>query len=73
MPALDATHRQAEEPEGPVGQLRQWLNDEIEKLEHARGAVHAHGLPWLPPRPCISAPTTSRGLGATYEFPLVTK
>jgi hypothetical protein len=75
MPALDATAiAKAEEAlKALSANFDQWLNDEIEKLEHARGAVHAHGLTMATAEALYFRAHDLKGLGATYEFPLVTK
>ena len=74
MPALDATAvAKAEEAlKALSANFDQWLNDEIEKLEHARSAVHAHGLTAATAEALYFRSHDLKGLGATYEFPLVT-
>ena len=75
MPALDATAiAKAEEAlKALSANFDQWLNDEIDKLEHARGAVHTHGLTVQTAEALFFRAHDLKGLGATYEFPLVTK
>lgn len=74
MPALDATAiAKAEEAlKALSANFDQWLNDEIEKLEHARGSVHTHGLTAQTAEGLFFRAHDLKGLGATYEFPLVT-
>ena len=55
------------------GNFAEWLNDEVNKLEAARQRVRAEG-----PTPEASENLSLRahdlkGLGATYEYPLVTR
>ena len=69
-----ATVARAEEAlKSLAGQFQQWLQDEIEKLEAARQAVHDQG-----PTPAAMEQLYLRchdlkGLGATYEFPLISR
>jgi hypothetical protein len=75
MPALDAAAiAKAEEALKELSSnFDQWLNDEIAKLEHARGAVHQHGLTMQTAESLYFRAHDLKGLGATYEFPLVTQ
>lgn len=55
------------------GQFSQWLNDEIVKLEAARAAVHAEGLTGETGEALYMRAHDLKGLGGTYEFPIVTR
>ena len=58
---------------GLSGQFAQWLQDEIDKLESARAAIKAEGInPQNADRLYLHAHDL-KGLGATYEFPLITR
>ena len=74
MPALDANAiAKAEEAlKALSANFDQWLNDEIEKLEHARASVRTHGLTTATAEALYFRAHDLKGLGATYEFPLVT-
>lgn len=55
------------------GNFAQWMNDELAKLEAARGRVRAEGLS---PETCEALYLRAhdlKGLGSTYEFPLVSR
>ena len=51
----------------------QWLNDEITKLEAARAEIKAKGLSAETGEGLYFRAHDLKGLGATYDFPLVTK
>jgi hypothetical protein len=51
----------------------EWLNDEIAKLEAARAAFQAQGATPEAARALYLRAHDLKGLGATYEFPLVTR
>ncbi|HEX8569367.1 MAG TPA: Hpt domain-containing protein [Caulobacteraceae bacterium] len=51
----------------------QWLNDEVAKLEGARAAIKANGLTKETAEALYFRAHDLKGLGTTYEFPLVTK
>ena len=51
----------------------QWLNDEVAKLEAARAAVKANGLNKETAEGLYFRAHDLKGLGSTYEFPLVSK
>ena len=51
----------------------QWLQDEVTKLENARAGVKQHGLNAQTAETLYFRAHDLKGLGATYEFPLVTK
>jgi hypothetical protein len=55
------------------GNFSQWLNDEIVKLEAARQEVRAAGLNALTVEALYLRAHDLKGLGATYEFPLITR
>ena len=55
------------------GNFAQWLNDEIVKLEAARQEVRAAGLNALTVEALYLRAHDLKGLGATYEFPLITR
>lgn len=55
------------------GNFAQWLNDEIVKLEAARQDVRAHGLTAETVETLYLRAHDLKGLGATYEFPLITR
>lgn len=55
------------------GNFAQWLNDEIVKLEAARQDVRAHGLTAETVETLYLRAHDLKGLGATYDFPLITR
>jgi hypothetical protein len=55
------------------GNFAQWLNDEIVKLEAARQEVRAQGLTAATVETLYLRAHDLKGLGATYEFPLITR
>lgn len=55
------------------GNFAQWLNDEIVKLEAARQDVRAQGLTAATVETLYLRAHDLKGLGATYEFPLITR
>jgi len=55
------------------GNFAQWLNDEIVKLEAARQDVRAQGLTAETVETLYLRAHDLKGLGATYEFPLITR
>jgi hypothetical protein len=55
------------------GNFAQWLNDEIVKLEAARQEVRAQGLTAETVETLYLRAHDLKGLGATYEFPLITR
>ena len=55
------------------GNFSAWLNDEIVKLEAARQEVRASGLNALTVEALYLRAHDLKGLGATYEFPLITR
>jgi hypothetical protein len=55
------------------GQFAQWLQDEIDKLDAAREAIATHGLTPETAEGLYLRAHDLKGLGSTYEFPLVTR
>jgi hypothetical protein len=55
------------------GNFAQWLDDEIVKLEAARQEVRAQGLTPETVETLYLRAHDLKGLGATYEFPLITR
>jgi hypothetical protein len=55
------------------GQFAQWLQDELDKLEAARGAVREKGMTAQTAETLYMRAHDLKGLGTTYEFPLVTR
>jgi hypothetical protein len=55
------------------GQFAQWMQDELDKLEAARAEVRAKGLTGETAESLYMRAHDLKGLGATYEFPLVTR
>ena len=51
----------------------QWLNDEVAKLEASRANIKAQGLSKETAEALYFRAHDLKGLGTTYEFPLVTK
>jgi chemotaxis protein histidine kinase CheA len=51
----------------------QWLNDEVAKLEASRTAIKTQGLNKETAEALYFRAHDLKGLGTTYEFPLVTK
>ena len=55
------------------GQFAQWMQDELDKLETARSEVRAKGMTAETSEALYMRAHDLKGLGATYEFPLVTR
>lgn len=55
------------------GNFAQWLQDEVVKLENARARVRAEGLNTETMEQLYLRAHDLKGLGATYEFPLITR
>lgn len=55
------------------GNFGEWLNDEVAKLEKARERVRAEGVTRETTESLYMRAHDLKGLGATYEFPLVTR
>ena len=58
---------------GLSSQFGQWLQDEVGKLEAAREAIRAEGANRATVDRLFTHAHDLKGLGATYEFPLVTR
>jgi hypothetical protein len=56
-----------------AGNFGQWLQDEVAKLEAARQRVHTEGVTLEPMEQLYFRAHDLKGLGATYEFPLITR
>ena len=55
------------------GQFSQWLNDELDKLDASRAEVRAKGFNAETAEALYMRAHDLKGLGTTYEFPLVTR
>jgi hypothetical protein len=55
------------------GQFAQWMQDELDKLEVSRGEVRTKGMTPETAEGLYMRAHDLKGLGATYEFPLVTR
>ncbi len=55
------------------GQFGQWLQDELDKLDVARAAVLERGMTPETSEALYMRAHDLKGLGATYEYPLVTR
>ena len=55
------------------GQFAQWMQDELDKLDASRAAVRAEGLTPQTAEGLYMRAHDLKGLGATYEFPLITR
>ncbi len=55
------------------GQFAQWLQDELDKLDAARAEVKSKGMLPETSEVLYMRAHDLKGLGATYEFPLVTR
>ena len=55
------------------GNFGEWLNDELVKLEAARQRIRAEGLTVETAEGLYLRAHDLKGLGATYEYPLVTR
>ncbi len=58
---------------GLSSQFGQWLQDEVGKLEAAREAIRSQGAVRATVDRLFTHAHDLKGLGATYEFPLVTR
>lgn len=54
-------------------QFSRWLQDEIDKLDAARAAVNIEGLSSPAGEALYTRAHDLKGLGGTYEFPIVTR
>ena len=55
------------------GQFAQWMDDELTKLDAARAEIRAKGMTPESSEALYMRAHDLKGLGATYEFPLVTR
>jgi hypothetical protein len=55
------------------GQFGKWLQDELGKLDAARAAIHALGLNAETGAQLYTHAHDLKGLGTTYEYPIVTR
>lgn len=55
------------------GNFSEWLNDELVKLESARQRIRTDGLTTETAETLYLRAHDLKGLGATYEFPIVTR
>lgn len=55
------------------GNFAEWLNDELVKLESARQRIRTEGLTTETAETLYLRAHDLKGLGATYEFPIVTR
>ena len=55
------------------GQFSEWMQDELNKLDAARAEVKAQGMTPQTSEVLYMRAHDLKGLGATYEFPLVTR
>ena len=58
---------------GLSSQFSQWLRDELEKLEAARTAIREQGLTKETGDKLYTHAHDLKGLGGTYEFPIITR
>ena len=56
-----------------AGNFSQWLQDELDKLEVARQRIRAEGVTVDTTEQLYYRAHDLKGLGATYEYPLVTR
>ena len=54
-------------------QFGQWLQDELDKLEASRAAIHSQGMGKETGDQLYTHAHDLKGLGATYEFPIITR
>lgn len=55
------------------GQFAQWMQDELDKLDAARAGVREKGMTDQTAETLYMRAHDLKGLGTTYEFPLVTR
>ena len=70
---MDAIARAEAALKSLSGQFAEWLQDEITKLEAARAEVHANGLTPQTAEVLYMRAHDLKGLGTTYEFPLISR
>ena len=69
----DAIAKAEEALKAMSSQFGQWLQDEIVKLEAARAALREEGLKAQPLENLYLRAHDLKGLGGTYQYPLVTR
>jgi hypothetical protein len=72
-PSLDVVARAEAALKALAGQFSRWLQDEIDKLDAARARVAAEGLTGDAGETLYIHAHDLKGLGGTYEFPIVTR
>jgi hypothetical protein len=72
-PGLDVVARAEAALKALAGQFARWLQDEIDKLDAARARVAAEGLSGEAGEALYMHAHDLKGLGGTYEFPIVTQ
>jgi hypothetical protein len=70
---MDAIARAEAALKSLSGQFSEWLQDEINKLDAARAEVRAQGLTTQTSEVLYMRAHDLKGLGTTYEFPLVSR
>lgn len=71
--SADAVAKAEEALASMAAQFGQWLQDEIDKLEAAQGAIRDHGHTPETLENLYFRAHDLKGLGATYQYPLVTR
>lgn len=69
----DAVARAEEALRAMSAQFGEWLNDEIVKLDKAQADIREHGYTPATAEALYFRAHDLKGLGATYEYPLVTR
>jgi hypothetical protein len=72
-PSLDVVARAEAALKALAGQFARWLQDEIDKLDTARARVAGEGLTGDAGETLYMHAHDLKGLGGTYEFPIVTR
>jgi hypothetical protein len=72
-PSLDVVARAEAALKALAGQFARWLQDEIDKLDAARARVESEGLTGDAGETLYMHAHDLKGLGGTYEFPIVTR
>jgi flagellar biosynthesis/type III secretory pathway protein FliH len=71
--SADAIARAEEALQAMSAQFDTWLQDEMDKLEAARGAIQAEGYTATTAEGLYFRAHDLKGLGSTYQYPLVTR